>query len=487
MKKLSKYFTKIACVALIFMLTLTAVLPTAAFSASAAETKGTIVYAKEYYDSHKTLCDEVVNALKNFEENIYIVEYDVTSDDVQNLYYCALYCNPELFYVDLQFSYCLNKATNYIVYLVPKYLYTKEQVTEKQAEIDKKSNEYLSKISDDMTDFQKALILHDEIILNAEYSDGATLYDLMIGGSGRCSAYSITYSYLLSLVGINSEIVTSDSMNHEWNKVEIDGKYYNVDLTWDDPVPDKLGKVNHKNFLLSDAAFESGNSGKGVVHSGFDDAYYKATSTKYDSFDILHRVNTQLCFADNSFYCIDNNYQSKYEKCLLRYDEANDSAKVLHWFDAYWKATGEGYWAGGFSSLAEYDGVLYCNTDDEIFCYDVEAQKLNGFETSLDLNGKCYGLVIKDKKLYAVIADSPNVTGTLQYAGDCIQKSPVYETGDVDRNGKLTIQDVTLIQKYAAGCLALDSEQMMLADVDGNGVVNVSDATYIQKQLVSAA
>lgn len=487
MKKSSKLLTKSISAVLIFMLVLTAVLPTAGLSATATEAKGKIYYAKEYYDSHKKLCDEVVNALKSFEEEIYIIEYDVTPEDVENLYYFALYTNPELFYVDLQFSYCLNQATGYIIYLAPIYLYTKAEVAEKKIEIDKKASEYLSKINDGMTDFQKAMILHDEIVMNSEYSDGATLYDLIVGGKGKCSAYSITYSYLLSLVGINTEIVTSDSMNHEWNKVEIDGKYYNVDLTWDDPLPDKLGKVNHKNFLLSDAAFESGNNGKGIVHSDFDKTYFKATSTKYDGYDVMHAINTKFCFADNSFYCIDNQYLSKYEKCLLKYNEANDTVKTLHWFDAYWRASETSYWAGGHSSLDEYDEVLYCNTDDEIYYYDVETKKLNRFETSLKLNGKCYGLVIRDKKLYAVIADNPNVTGTLQYAGDCILKTPVYETGDVDRNGKISIQDVTLIQKYAAGCSSLDSEQLLIADADGNGTVNVSDATYIQKMLVSAA
>lgn len=55
--------------------------------------------------------------------------------------------------------------------------------------------------------------------------------------------------------------------------------------------------------------------------------------------------------------------------------------------------------------------------------------------------------------------------------------------GDVDRNGRVTIQDATLIQKYAAKLVTLDSEQLALAntDKDANNNVNVKDATLIQK------
>ena len=41
-------------------------------------------------------------------------------------------------------------------------------------------------------------------------------------------------------------------MNHIWNLIKIDGKWYHVDVTWDDPIMDKPGRVKHDNFLRSD-------------------------------------------------------------------------------------------------------------------------------------------------------------------------------------------------------------------------------------------
>ena len=55
-----------------------------------------------------------------------------------------------------------------------------------------------------------------------------------------------------------------------------------------------------------------------------------------------------------------------------------------------------------------------------------------------------------------------------------------YETGDVDRDGALSITDVTLIQKYLAELATLDAEQLLLADYLSDGEVDIADATAIQ-------
>lgn len=53
--------------------------------------------------------------------------------------------------------------------------------------------------------------------------------------------------------------------------------------------------------------------------------------------------------------------------------------------------------------------------------------------------------------------------------------------GDIDLDGRVTINDVTMIQKYLSGICELDFDQMLNADVDGNDVVTINDATLIQK------
>ncbi len=450
------------------------------FSASAATQRGIITSGKyDYYSANRQVCERLAQGIKNFDEKIDIRDYNVSADNVASLYFATLNNYPELFYADYKISYSYRDDT--VLYIKPSYNCTKSEAEQKTAQFDARVEELLGKLDDSMTDFQKALILHDEIILSSEYSGEVTAYDLLVDGKGCCTAYSRSYSYLLALVGINSEIVESAEMNHAWNKIEIDGEYYNVDVTWDDPTADRFGKAWHGYFLYSDSAFVSGNNGKTTAHTGFEDALNDAASTKYDDYGLLHRIDAGYCYVNGTLYCVDNQSGSQYEKCLLKYNASDDTAEVIHKFDAYWMAAEHSYWIGGFSSLDSYEKILYCNTDNEIYYYDVENSTLEKYNTSISLNGKCYGLLVKDEKVYAVIADNPNVTGELVLAGDCIKKEPAVIKGDVDGDGKVTIFDATLLQKNIAGVVELNSNQLRAADANGDGKINVLDVTYIQK------
>ena len=79
---------------------------------------------------------------------------------------------------------------------------------------------------------------------------------LLMNGAGVCQAYSYAYKYLMNQLDIESFVTFSIEMNHAWNIVNIDGDYYHVDCTWDDPVYERLGKVDHAYFLVSDEAMQ---------------------------------------------------------------------------------------------------------------------------------------------------------------------------------------------------------------------------------------
>lgn len=58
-----------------------------------------------------------------------------------------------------------------------------------------------------------------------------------------------------------------------------------------------------------------------------------------------------------------------------------------------------------------------------------------------------------------------------------------YKKGDVNQDGKININDVTLIQKYMANVVDFTDKQYSLADFNGDLAVTISDATAIQKWL----
>lgn len=100
-------------------------------------------------------------------------------------------------------------------------------------------------IKSGMTDRQKALVLHNWLIYNAHYDYTFSNYNasgVLIQGAGVCDSYSKAYCLLLSKVGIENKRITGIATNsagevggHAWTLVKVDGQWYHVDCTWDDP------------------------------------------------------------------------------------------------------------------------------------------------------------------------------------------------------------------------------------------------------------
>lgn len=121
-------------------------------------------------------------------------------------------------------------------------------------------------ITDDMTDYEKELAIHDYIIENYDYdvdvlADNSanvlrthSITGLLLDGKGVCEAYANTFMLLCRIAGLDCELATGTlaGTKHEWNVVRLGGEYYNVDVTSDDPQSQKSA-VYYDYFNLSDA------------------------------------------------------------------------------------------------------------------------------------------------------------------------------------------------------------------------------------------
>ena len=90
----------------------------------------------------------------------------------------------------------------------------------------------------DTSDYAKALWLNDWVVDNTEYDHSLTYMSAegVFGrGLGTCEAYHDAYVRLLNKVGIETRRVDSSGDTHVWTGVKLDGKWYNVDTTWNDP------------------------------------------------------------------------------------------------------------------------------------------------------------------------------------------------------------------------------------------------------------
>lgn len=523
MKKLictKNYLASALSVLLVVVITVVSV----SFPATALVTskKGEITYKKSIIDKYSKAAEAIVNGMRNYEPVIDLSDYDVLSTDIAELVYTAQIANPELYYVDLRFQYYYYDG--YATGILPEYKYKKAVVETMNKKLDDAVYKYLLKINDSMTDFEKAVILHDEIIVNCEYAYSGenvdNCYGALVEGTALCQGYATAYSYLLSLAGINSELVESLEMQHMWNSVQLDGRWYHVDVTMDDPLMngyDATGFAYHTFFLLSDDQIQN-MADKNRNHYGFESAYHKCTSKKYDNY-LLHEIDTKLCFVNGNAYAIDNQYKSTYEKQLLKYDYKNDRATVVKNIGGRWKSGDSKYWNGGFMSLYDYNGRLYYNTVNSVICYDLatgrESVYYNADTTQL------FGMMIVGRDVYAdkraslLVGSDMRYIGTLEYVPEpttvepttmvhttdkpttqpttvapttetttvAPTTDPFYDVikGDVNRDGVIAVDDATMIQKATAELINLKSDEFYAADYNCDGKVSVDDSTEIQK------
>ncbi len=123
-------------------------------------------------------------------------------------------------------------------------------------------------IRSDMTDFQKVLRIHDYMVLNTEYDydnylnhtiPSESYYEegILLKGTGVCNGYALTFQLFMDALGIDSKFVTGGTTNgpHAWNIVKVNGEWYYIDCTWDDPTPDRKGIVDYKYFLVEEKQF----------------------------------------------------------------------------------------------------------------------------------------------------------------------------------------------------------------------------------------
>ena len=131
-------------------------------------------------------------------------------------------------------------------------------------------------LTPDMTDYDKELAVNDYLVFHAEYDpaelttgpigvpdpDHDSPYGLLVKGVGICLGYATTFQLMMDALDIRCLTVHGFAYGtdeHAWNLVELEGDWYAVDVTWNDPVftgwqPDLVERLYyaHRYFNVTD-------------------------------------------------------------------------------------------------------------------------------------------------------------------------------------------------------------------------------------------
>lgn len=205
-----------------------------------------------------------------------------------------------------------------------------------------------------MTDLQKVLSVHDYIVSHAKYSflDATNNgYHALVKGETACYGYAQLFLRVMQRLGIPCQIVicddTGEGLGHAWNVVEVDGSWYHLDLTWDDPLPDAPCRALHTYFLKTDREFEQtlGHDFGWAPEVECDDNTF-SSGNLWDDVDspiIFLNAETALLrrldLHGSSIYT--RNPQTGEEKRLHSVSDDNISTSLCWWNERIWFNTAD--------------------------------------------------------------------------------------------------------------------------------------------------
>lgn len=370
--------------------------------------------------------------LLEMKASIDISQYRIPVETLWEIYPQVVNENPELFFVQ---GGCTCQSMGEIVsYVLPDYLWGKEvvneltgeqksQIRQKLTALEQVISGVLAQVDPDWSDLETALFLHDYLATHAQYDETLRFrdaYTILVKGTGVCQAYTLAYRLLLNRVNITSGTVTSTSLNHIWNIILIDGNWYHVDVTWDDPIEDRLGRVRHAYFCLSEDKLKTTEGGK---HYKAEDWKYSPTGITVDHtrFDNSHWANVDTAFVPlNGKW-----YYLLYQSGLMQTADPTQAGSRMKQISERWPEWGKPGWSwnGLYSGLSRYNDTLIYNTPNAVYSYDPEnakeAQAVYTLTTAERSKGYIYGTVVDGNVLrYAVQQDPDHSMSTYTHKLD---------------------------------------------------------------------
>ncbi len=280
-----------------------------------------------FYNQLNDISKIIYNGLQNNKENLktgtYTIKYGdsfsdillqengqkMLSDYYQSAIEAFLYDNPDVFYLNPNKMFLNIESTTYrkkVTYNVfvsngdqPNYLAdefsSKSQIEQCEVLINSVANQILSNATG--SDYDKIKRIHDLLVNNLDYDSTVSkdnIYNIYGGLVSRecvCEGYAKSYKYLLNKAGIDCVIVigkatnsNGQTENHSWNYVKVDGHWYAVDVTWDDPVilgGGRLGNdAKYKYFLKGYNTINEDHVASGQFTEGGKEFRYPDLSTR---------------------------------------------------------------------------------------------------------------------------------------------------------------------------------------------------------------
>ena len=230
--------------------------------ASEKSINASCVYVNLLSQDELDVYKQVYSALLSHDETLFDLDTPLSEEALEDTMNAIFNDHPELYWANTSYKYAVDSSG--IVHKIKlsygisstDLQFVKNSFNDVVSDIVSGANQYSS-------DLDKERYIYDRICSMNTYNASNTLsqsaYSALTTGSSVCAGYARAFQLICLEVGIPCYYVTGTSrgQNHAWNIVQIDGIYYNVDLTWDDCIGEITGSNSYYYFNKNDIYFAS--------------------------------------------------------------------------------------------------------------------------------------------------------------------------------------------------------------------------------------
>lgn len=386
--------------------------------------------------------------------------YGITLSNYVSIMNEIFWGNPQIFYVSKSYRLLCGSDMKEVKQIWISLNMSKSEVIAKQNSVKAEMNKIAECVDTfNMTDQEIALAVHDYLAATVKYDNtfsGSNIYNMygaLVEHKAVCQGYASAYQYIMNLYGIPTGLVTSSNAAHAWNAVRIGGKWYHVDVTWDDPIgsgsgTSEPGYTDHNYFLVSTNTLlnikaSDAKRSDYKVRGLREYTYNNATSTNFqsgfwnDSLSAAWYYNGYWYYSDRkSFRIVKYNYGKKTKSYIV----TDSSVK--------WPVYGKSrtYYAYSYSYLARTGKYLYYTTPTKVYRYNMSTKSKSLQATCRASTGKIFGLGISGTAPYYVVKKAPHKSAlsTVKISSSPYPKTVFLSTTKYTYNGKVKKPSVTV-------------------------------------------
>ena len=194
---------------------------------------------------------------------------NISLDSANRIMHALCKDQPQLFWLNESFQYSYRNSfdgSEKVTEITADFNALADDLENNRAAVETQRDVLIADLYE-LPAWEQEKYVHDRlasmITYSGESSYNQTLYSALCQQETVCAGYAKAFQYLMTSLGIpcyycegtaqDSADISADWSAHAWNIVGLDGRYVNVDLTWDDTSLASAGLISYAQYNRTDS------------------------------------------------------------------------------------------------------------------------------------------------------------------------------------------------------------------------------------------